>query len=90
MFVSDSGSMSHMVNSLNNMTNLRELKTVVNTVNKKTMMGLLQGDYKVYQKRDVKLYTVTCTDTAYIPYLIVNNLSVTHALTKILDMKPEK
>ena len=40
MFVADSGSMPHMVNRLKNMTNPRELKTVVNTENNKTMMGL--------------------------------------------------
>ena len=39
MFVADSGSTSHMVNSLKSMTNLREVKTVVKTGNKKTVTG---------------------------------------------------
>ena len=54
MFVADSGYTSQMVNSLKNMTNLRELKTLVKTGNKKTMTGFLQGDWKGYQKRDGK------------------------------------
>ena len=51
MFVSESGFTSHMVNSLKNMTNLRELKTVFNTANKKMMMGSFRGGWKGYQKR---------------------------------------
>ena len=42
MFVSDSGYMSHMVNSLKNMTNLQEVKIVVKKENKKTIIGSLQ------------------------------------------------
>ena len=41
MFVADSGAMSHMVYSLENMTNLLKLKTLFNTGNKKKMMGSL-------------------------------------------------
>ena len=55
---------------------------VFKTENKKTMMGFLQGDEKGYQKIDGKLYPVMCTDTAYIPYLIINIFSVTCALTE--------
>ena len=43
MFVSDSGSMSHMVKRMKNMTNQRELKTV-KTGNKKMIKGLLLGE----------------------------------------------
>ena len=39
MFVADSGSTSHMVNSLKNITNIKELKMVVKTGNKKRMTG---------------------------------------------------
>ena len=53
MFVAESGSTSNMVNSLKNMTNLQEVKTLVNTGNKKTMTGLLKGDWKGYQKEMV-------------------------------------
>ena len=41
MFIADPGSMSHMVKSLKNMMNLREVKTLVKTGNKKIMTGLL-------------------------------------------------
>ena len=68
------------------MTNLREVKTVVKTGNKKTMTGLLQGNWKRYQKSDGKFYPVTCTDTAYIPNLSVNIFSVTCTFTKGFNM----
>ena len=48
MFISDSGSTSHMVNRLNNIKFLWEVKTVVNTRNKKTMTVSFQGDWKGY------------------------------------------
>ena len=41
MSVDNSGSTSHMTNSLKNMTNPIKVKIVVNTGNKKTMTGLL-------------------------------------------------
>ena len=46
MSVADSGSTAHMVNRLKNMTNLREIKTVFNTGNKKMMTVSLRGDWK--------------------------------------------
>ena len=45
-----------------NMTNLRKLKTVVNTGNKKTMTGFIWGNWKRYHKIDDKFYLVTFTD----------------------------
>ena len=72
------------------MTNLLEVKTVVKTGNKKKMTGLLWGDWKGYHKRYSKFCPVTCTDTAYIPGLGVNILSVTHALTKVFNVISEK
>ena len=50
MIVADSVSTSHMVNSLKNITNLREVKTVVNIGNNKTIMVLLHSGRKGYQK----------------------------------------
>ena len=52
------------------------------TKNKKTMTGSLQGDWMGYQKRDGKLYPVTCTNEPHITDLSVNIFSVTRALTK--------
>ena len=90
MFVDESGATSYMVNSLKNITNLREVKTVVKTGNDKMMRGSLQSDWKGYQKRDGKFYPVTCTDTAYILDLSVNIFSVTRVLTNELNVKSEK
>ena len=90
MFVADSGYRSHMVNRLKNMMNLRELKTMVKIQNKKTMTGLIWGNWKGCQKRDGKIYLVMCHDTSYILYLRVNILSVTCALTKVFNVTPEK
>ena len=45
------------------MTNLREVKTVVKTGNKKMMTGSLRGNWKGYQKKYGKFYPVMCTDT---------------------------
>ena len=59
IFIADSRSTSHMVNSLKNMTNLQEVKTVVKKGNKKTMTGSFWGDLKGYEKRDDKFYPVT-------------------------------
>ena len=39
IFVSNSGYMSHMVNGLQKIRNTREVQTIVNTGNKKMMMG---------------------------------------------------
>ena len=69
MFVAKSGSTSYMVNSQENMTNLQEVRTVIKTVNKKTMMGFLNENCKGYQKINGKFYPVTCTNTEHIPYL---------------------
>ena len=80
MFAAVSGYTSHMVNSLENTKNLREVKTVVKTDKKKIITGPLQGDWKEYQKIDGKFYSVTCTETSYILDLSVNIFSVTHAL----------
>ena len=72
MFVADSGYTSHMMNSLKNMTNLREVKTSVKTGNKKTITGSLQGNWKLYQKIYGRLYSALCNNTAYIPDLSVD------------------
>ena len=90
MFVADSGSTSHRINSLKFMTNLQELKMVVKTGNKKTMMVSLRDGWKGYQKIDGKFYLVTFTDTAYIPYLSVNVFRMNRSLTKGSNMKSEK
>ena len=50
------------------------------------MTGLLQGDWKGYQKRGGKFYPVTCTDTEYIPDLSVNIFSMTRAFTKLFNV----
>ena len=63
---------------------------MVKTGNKKTMTGLLRGKWKGYQKIYGKLYPVTCTETAYIPYLSVNIFIMKRALTKGLNVTPEK
>ena len=41
MFIANSGSTSHMVNSLKNTTKPREIKIVAKTENKKMTTGLL-------------------------------------------------
>ena len=86
IYVADSGSTSHMVNNLKNMTN----KKIVKTGNNKTMMGLLRGDWKVYKKINGTFYPVTCTDTSYIPDLSVNIFSGTRALTIEFNVMSEK
>ena len=90
VFVSESGSMSHMVNILINTKNIIELKIVVKTGNNKTTIFSLQEDWKGYQKRDSKFYMVTCTDKSYISYLDVSIFSVAHAFTKASNMASEK
>ena len=40
-FVADSGYTSHKVNSIKNMKNPQQAKTIAKTGNKKTMMGLI-------------------------------------------------
>ena len=49
MFIADSRYTSHMVNRLRNITNLLIVKTELKIVNKKTMMGSLQGYWRRYQ-----------------------------------------
>ena len=72
------------------MTNLREVKTVVKTGNKKTMTVSLRGNWKGYQKRDGKFYSVTFTDTVHIMDLSVNIFNSTRVLTKGLNVTSEK
>ena len=48
MCIDDSGSISHVVNSIKNITNPGEVKTVVQTGNKITMTGSLLEDWKRY------------------------------------------
>ena len=72
------------------MANLREVKTIVKTGNKKNITGWLRGNRKGRHKRYGKFYLVTCTDTSYILYLSVNIFSVTHALTEVFNVTPGK
>ena len=65
-----------MVNSLNNIKNLQKVKTVMYNVNNKLIMGLIQVDWKGYQKIDGRLYLITCTDTFSIPVSSKNVFSV--------------
>ena len=65
-------------------------KEVFKIGNKKSMVGLLIGDWKGYHKRDGKFYPVECTYTAYIPDLGVNIFSLTRALTKGFNVTSEK
>ena len=53
-------------------------------------MGLLQGDWKEYQKKYGRIYPVTCTDKAYIPDLSVNCFRMTFVLDKWYNITPEK
>ena len=48
MLVSGLGCMLHMVNILKDMTNTQEVKTLVKTEDKKTMMISLPEDWKIY------------------------------------------
>ena len=90
MFVSDSGYMLIILNSLKNTTNLWGVKTVAKTGNKKMIMGSLWGYWKGYQKRYFSFYLVKCTDTEYIKTLSLNIFSVTRALAKGSNTIPEK
>ena len=54
MFVADSGSTSHVVNSLKNMTNLWEVKTVINTGNNKKLRARLEATVRDTRKEMVK------------------------------------
>ena len=59
-------------------------------VNKKIMLGSLQGNWTVNQKIYGVLYAVMCKDTAYIPYLSVNIFSMISAVKKLFNAMSEK
>ena len=68
-----------MVNSISNMTNLKEVINVVKTRNKK-MMTILY----------VRFYPVACTGMAYITYLRVNIFRMTHAMNLLFKINSEE
>ena len=71
-----------MVNSEDNMTNLKDIKTKVTVGDHKTLTVKKRGDWHGCQKRNRKLHHLTLTNTAVIPGLHANLFSVTRALQK--------
>ena len=90
MFVADSGSTSHIANIINKMINLKGVKTILKTGNNKSIMGLIRGDWKRYNKICGIFYPVTCIDTAHIPYLSVNIFSTTCSMIRGFNIMSEK
>ena len=50
---------------------------------------MLQGDWKVYQKIDVRFYPMTCTVTESIPEVRLNNFCMTHVMCRGFIMTSE-
>ena len=59
MFISSSGYMSHIINSLKNMKNLQEIKTIVKTVDKKMLQVLFKENGRDNRKYIV-FYNLWC------------------------------
>ena len=82
IFIVDSGSISHMVNSEDNMTNLKETKTKFTVGYRKTITGTKHGDWHGWQKHNGKLHHVILTNMAVILGLYANLFRIIRALQK--------
>ena len=68
------------------MTNLKNIETKVIIGYGKTLPGTKNGDWHVWQKRNVKLHHVTLTNTTVIPGLHANLFSMMRALKKCFQL----
>ena len=81
IFIADSGATAHMVNSEENMTNLKDAKTRVTIGNSRIIIRKECGDWHGYQRLG-KLHHLTLSNMDAIPSLHSNIFSVTQALQK--------
>ena len=72
--------MSHMVNSEENMTNLKDAETQVTVGYSRNITGIKCGDWNGYQRRDGTLHHMTLSNMIIIPGLHANIFSMTRAL----------
>ena len=61
---------------------------MVNTINKKIIIGFIKENRKGYNKIDDILYPVTCNDTVYRPNISINDPIVIHEMSRGFNMTP--
>ena len=81
-FIVDSGATSHMVNSEENMTNLRDAETRVTIGDTRTLTGKKRGNWYIYQRRGIKLHCVTLFNTELFPGLHAYLFNLSRLLKK--------
>ena len=79
-FIADSGATSHMVNSEENMTNLKDTETRVTIGDSRTFICKKCGDWHGYRELDKKIHCMMLSDTAVIIGLHASLFSMTRAL----------
>ena len=72
-----------MLNSKENMTNIKNSETRVTTGDSRTITGVKHGDWSGYQRRDRKLHHMTLSNTAVIPGLHKNIFKKTLVLINV-------
>ena len=88
-FIADYGAMSHMVNSEENMTYLKDAETWVTSGDNININGIKRVDWHGYQRCDRKLPCVALSNTALIPGLHPNLFSMTLAIQKVFQVMSE-
>ena len=78
-----------MVNSEENMTNLKDTKTRVTVGDSRKFTRKKRGDWHGWKKRDLKPHRVTLKNTAVITGLHANTPSVTRSLQKGFQVTSE-
>ena len=76
-FIADSGATSHMVNSEEKITNLKNVETQVTVGDSITITREKLRNWKDYLRDDGKIHGITLSNTAIIPVLYANICSVT-------------
>ena len=78
-----------MLNSEDNMKNLKDTETKVTVGNRKNLTGTKCGDWHGWQKFNRKIHHATLTNTAIITGLHENPFIVTRSLQKVFQLMLE-
>ena len=88
-FIVNSGAMSRMVNSDENIINLKDAKIGVTIGYSRNINGTKRGIWHGFQRHAIKLHGMTVSNTALISGLQENLLSVTLSIKKIFQVTSE-
>ena len=88
-FIANYGATSHILNSEENMSNLKDSKTLVTVGYSRKITGAKCGNWHIWHRLDIILQRATLTNMAVIPGPHTNIFSVTRAQKNIFSVTSE-